>query len=101
MAEEKKAAKTKSKEKEATASAEPASVEGSTVAPGEVAAATVAEPAAKPEKKPAKGKKAEPVAAPPTPPENLSLGPDEIEKPKIIKAKGAKNIHSGIAHVLA
>jgi len=33
--------------------------------------------------------------------ENLSLDADEIEKPKIVKAKGSKNVHSGIAHVLS
>jgi small subunit ribosomal protein S11 len=34
-------------------------------------------------------------------PENLSLSGDEVEKPKIVKAKGSKNVHSGVAHVLA
>src|SRR5207244_812233 len=55
---------------------------------------------AKPAKKPAKPTKQEaaPVEAPR---ENLTLDADEIEKPKIVKAKGAKNIHSGIAHVYA
>src|SRR5207302_9722993 len=55
---------------------------------------------AKPGKKPAKPTKQEaaPVEAPR---ENLTLDADEIEKPKIVKAKGAKNIHSGIAHVYA
>jgi len=59
-----------------------------------------AEPAAKPAKKPAKKKKEEaaPVAAAP---ENLSLSADEIEKPKVVKAKGSKNVHTGIAHVLS
>jgi small subunit ribosomal protein S11 len=33
--------------------------------------------------------------------ENLSLSGDEVEKPKIVKAKGSKNVHSGIAHVLS
>lgn len=32
---------------------------------------------------------------------SLSLSLDEIEKPKIIKAKGSKNITSGIAHITA
>ena len=59
-----------------------------------------AEPAAKPAKKPAKKKKEEaaPVAAAP---ETLSLSADEIEKPKVVKAKGSKNVHTGIAHVLS
>jgi small subunit ribosomal protein S11 len=59
-----------------------------------------AEPAAKPPKKAVKAKKEEaaPVEAPK---ENLSLNPDDVEKPKIIKAKGSKNVHTGIAHVLS
>jgi small subunit ribosomal protein S11 len=32
---------------------------------------------------------------------SLSLSLDEVEKPKIIKAKGSKNITSGIAHITA
>ena len=58
----------------------------------------------KPTKKPAKRKKEEAaskasgVAAAP---ESLSLSADEVERPKVVKAKGSKNIHSGIAHVLA
>jgi small subunit ribosomal protein S11 len=59
-----------------------------------------AETVAKPAKKPARTKKAEVTSAAP-PPENLSLSADEIEKPKIVKAKGSKNIHTGIAHVLS
>ena len=56
--------------------------------------------AAKAPKKTAKAPK--PDAAPaPAPAENLSLEADEIEKPKIVKAKGSKNVHSGIAHVLS
>ena len=54
----------------------------------------------KPAKKPAKAKKEEaPLAEPPK--ENLSLDPNDVEKPKIIKAKGSKNVHTGIAHVLS
>jgi small subunit ribosomal protein S11 len=72
-------------------------------APEEATSAPVtaaAEPATKPAKKPAKAKKEEtPVAEPPK--ENLSLNPDDVEKPKIIKAKGSKNVHTGIAHVLS
>jgi small subunit ribosomal protein S11 len=55
---------------------------------------------AKPTTKPAKPRK-EGAPAAPLPPENLSLTGDDIEPVKIIKAKGSKNIHSGIAHVLA
>ena len=64
-------------------------------------AETPAKPAKKPAKKeqPAKAKKEQqaPAAAAS---ESLSLSP-EVEKAKIVKAKGSKNIHSGIAHVLA
>src|SRR5579862_8223492 len=64
-------------------------------------AAPVTEPAAKPAKAP-KAKKAAPAAAPVEEPkkENLTLD-GEIEQPKIIKAKGSKNVHTGVAHVLA
>ncbi len=58
-----------------------------------------AKPEVKPVKKAAKKKKEEPkpVAAAT---ESLSLSP-EVEKAKIVKAKGSKNVHSGIAHVLS
>lgn len=52
-------------------------------------------------KKPVKGKKEEAPAGAAAAPENLSLDADAVEAPKIVKAKGAKNIHSGIAHVYA
>ena len=45
-------------------------------------------------------KKAEAPAAE-APKENLSLDPNDVEKPKIIKAKGSKNVYSGFAHVLS
>lgn len=51
-------------------------------------------------KKTAKPKKEQPAPAAGAP-ENLSLSPDEVDKPKIVKAKGSKNVHSGVAHVLA
>ena len=56
--------------------------------------------AAKPAKKPARQKK-EPAAPATATPENLSLSSDDVEKPKVVKAKGSKNVHSGIAHVLS
>jgi small subunit ribosomal protein S11 len=67
-------------------------------------AASKAEPEAKPAKKSPKKKKEE--AAPKAPavaaaPENLSLSADAVSKQKIVKAKGSKNIHTGIAHVLS
>ena len=84
---------------EATAAAAP---ETPAPATAEAPAAPTAEAAAKPAKKPAKAKKEESAPAAPEPPkENLSLNPDDIEKPKIIKAKGSKNVHTGIAHVLS
>jgi small subunit ribosomal protein S11 len=70
-------------------------------AQGEPAAASKpdATPKAPAAKKAAKPKKEQPAAAAPS--ENLSLSADHVEKPKIVKAKGSKNVHSGIAHVLS
>jgi len=56
---------------------------------------------AKPAKKSPKQKKERPAPAAAAASENLSLSSDEVEKPKIVKAKGSKNVHSGIAHVLS
>jgi small subunit ribosomal protein S11 len=67
----------------------------------EPAAASKAAALAKPAKKAAKQKKEQPAAAAASASENLSLSADDIEKPKIVKAKGSKNVHSGIAHVLS
>src|SRR3954453_16384717 len=71
--------------------------------PGAAAPATTAAPAApaapKAEKK-AKGEKPEAKPAE-APRETLSLDGSADEKPKIVKAKGSKNVHSGIAHVLS
>jgi small subunit ribosomal protein S11 len=109
MAESKKTSKAKadeakSKKPKAAAAAPPPKTEGTEpvaeAAPTpEVAAAAAPETAAKPPKKAAKASKEEaaPVEAPR---ENLSLDGD-LEKPKIVKAKGSKNVHSGIAHVLS
>ena len=55
-------------------------------------------------KKTAKKRKEEPspkTSAPTPLPETASASSDDIERPKIVKAKGSKNIHSGVAHVLA
>ena len=83
---------------EAKAPAAPAEATAPT-ATTDAPAAPAAAPAEKAPKK-AKAKKAE--AAPVEPPkENLSLDPNDVEKPKIIKAKGSKNIHAGVAHVLS
>jgi small subunit ribosomal protein S11 len=51
-------------------------------------------------KKTAKPKKEQPAPAAGAP-ESLSLSTEEVDKPKIVKAKGSKNVHSGVAHVLA
>jgi len=73
-----------------------------TAATAEAPAAAAPEAPAKPAKKPAKAKKETPAPVAPEPPkENLSLDPNDVEKPKIIKAKGSKNVHTGIAHVLS
>jgi small subunit ribosomal protein S11 len=52
-------------------------------------------------KKAAKQKKEPAAPGAAAAPENLSLSADDVEKPKIVKAKGSKNVHSGIAHVLS
>jgi small subunit ribosomal protein S11 len=101
---EKKPAKTKAPKAKAE---EPAPAESAAPAP-EAPAATTEQPAvaaaadapAKPAKK-AKAKKEEAAAPVEAPKENLSLDPNDVEKPKIIKAKGSKNVHTGIAHVLS
>ncbi len=80
---------------EAPAPAAPAASDAA-AAPGPAAAAAKTPKAAKK----TKGKKeAAPAEAPKV--ENLSLDPNDVEKPKIIKAKGSKNVHSGVAHVLS
>jgi small subunit ribosomal protein S11 len=63
------------------------------------ATATAEPPKPKKEKK-AKGEKTGPVEEKKV--ENLSLDPNAVvEQIKIVKAKGAKNVHTGIAHVQA
>lgn len=73
------------------------------VAPAAATAPVVPAPEAKPAKAPRKTKK-EAAAGPAAeaPKENLSLDLNAgLEPLKIIKAKGSKNVHSGVAHVLA
>lgn len=100
-AEKPKAKKTKAEGSPKAAAASAAPV-GEAVAPIAVApepAKSKPEAAARSAKKTEKPKEeAKPAEAPR---ENLSLDPDDVEKPKIVKAKGSKNIHSGIAHVLS
>jgi small subunit ribosomal protein S11 len=104
MAEHKKPAKSKAeKPKKPKAEDKPAVGEAKEQAVQPAPAAETTAPVTaetKPAKKPAKSSKQEaaPAAAPR---ENLTLDADDVEKPKIVKAKGAKNIHSGIAHVYA
>ena len=73
--------------------------EGAAAPASEAAPATPAKKEAKP-KASKKSKKADAPAAE-APKENLSLDPNDVERPKIIKAKGSKNIFSGFAHVLS
>src|SRR2546422_1942774 len=85
-----------SKSEESSAPAAVAETKAEAAIPASAPMDTVVKPA----KKPAKPKKEESVSTQP-PKENLSLDSDDIEKPKIIKAKGSKNVHTGIAHVLS
>jgi small subunit ribosomal protein S11 len=106
MAEPKKPSKASSEAKpkkpkaDAPAAAKEEAQPGAVATPAVEGSAAPAEAAApKAATKPAKQKKEE--AAPAAPKENLSLDADDVEKPKVIKAKGSKNVHSGIAHVLS
>jgi small subunit ribosomal protein S11 len=97
MAEHKKPTKAKEEKPKAEKAdkkpaAKAADLEKATEAPA-TAELKQKKPAAKPQEKVA--------AAAEKAPENLSLDADAVEAPKIVKAKGAKNIHSGIAHVYA
>ncbi len=85
--------KPRTKPTEAAAKTEPAGAVAET-------AATATEPKKKAAPK-ARKEEAAPATSAPAPAENLSLSPDAVEQPKIVKAKGSKNIHNGIAHILA
>jgi len=86
----------------APAEATPAEHPGDSASAPVNAEAAAAKPAAKKTaKKTGKKTGAEAAPAAEAPKENLSLDPNEVEKPKIIKAKGSKNVHSGYAHVLS
>jgi small subunit ribosomal protein S11 len=101
-----KAEEAKPKKAKAVAAEAPKSTEESAattpVAAAEAPApvAPAAEPKAPKAEKKAKPEKAEAKPAE-APRENLSLDADDVEKPKIVKAKGSKNVHSGIAHVMS
>ena len=90
-------------ETEPNPTAAPAPEAAAPAATETTAAATEAIPAApKPKAPKASAKKeAAAVAVAEPPKENLSLDPNDIEKPKIVRAKGAKNIISGIVHIMA
>jgi small subunit ribosomal protein S11 len=90
---------TAKKSTESPAGAAPVTEAQTQAAPAEAAPAK-GEAKPKAAKKAAKKVAAAPAAAE-APKENLSLDPNDIEKPKIIKAKGSKNVHSGYAHVLS
>ena len=83
----------------------PAAAAAETPAPAPAPAATAtAEAAPKAAKTKAPKKKDAAAAAAPEPrkEENLSLDPNAVvEQIKIVKAKGSKNIHTGIAHIVA
>jgi small subunit ribosomal protein S11 len=78
----------------------PAPAPEAAAAPIPAAAAEAAPVAAAPKVRKASAKKeaAAPVEAPK---ENLSLDPNDVEKPKIVKAKGSKNIIVGVAHIFS
>ncbi len=115
MPESKKPAKAKAESKPKAKPTKPeATKDTAEAAPAETAAtstissektsaapqASAAEASPKPAKKPAAPKKEQPSAPAPAP-ENLSLSSDNIEPVKVVKAKGSKNVHSGIAHVMS
>ena len=72
-------------------------------APPAAAAPAEATAAPKAPRAPRGAKKDAAAAAPAAeaPKENLSLDPNDVEKPKIVKAKGSKNVIVGIAHIFS
>lgn len=70
--------------------------------PADASPAAPAAPAAPKAPRAPKGAKKD-AAAPEAekPKENLSLDPNDVEKPKIVKAKGSKNVMVGIAHIFS
>jgi small subunit ribosomal protein S11 len=79
----------------------PAPADAASQAPAAAPAAPAAEAAAPKARKPAAKKDAAAAPAAEAPKENLSLDPNDVEKPKIIKAKGSKNIIVGVAHIFS
>jgi small subunit ribosomal protein S11 len=81
----------------ATAAAEPAAAAAAAVAPAEAAPKAAKTRAPKKKDAAAAGAPAEPKKE-----ENFSLDPNAVvEQIKIVKAKGSKNVHTGIAHIVA
>jgi small subunit ribosomal protein S11 len=97
MAEAKKTKPDKAKKSDAAASEQSAPA----VEPVKAAAPSADAPEKPVAKKPAKSRKEETAPVAPAPAEDLSLAGEEIQPVKVVKAKGSKNVHSGIAHVLA
>ncbi len=104
------AAKPAPEKKAAKKEAAPAAAATMEAAPAAAAAPAATAEKPKAEKKPAgekkaAGKKGETPAAAVKPADqistSLSLDPNDMEKPKIVKAKGSKNIFTGIAHISA
>jgi small subunit ribosomal protein S11 len=84
-------------EKQSASKEEASKVETPKAEAAPKAEATAKRPVVKKTAKPKKEQSAPAAGAP----ENLSLSGEEADKPKIVKAKGSKNVHSGVAHVLA
>jgi small subunit ribosomal protein S11 len=83
----------------APSAAAPSGANAPATAPTGTAAAEPPKPATPRATKPKTPKK---EAAPAeTPRATLSLDPADAEKPKIVKAKGSKNVFAGVAHILA
>jgi small subunit ribosomal protein S11 len=82
--------------KEATTSAAPAAIaEKGTPSSPKAEKKPAGKPVAKGAAAAAEKKPAEQIST------SLSLDPNDMEKPKIVKAKGSKNIFTGIAHISA
>jgi len=91
-------------EKKAAAPKKEAAAPAAATAAPAAPAAEKTEKAPKAEKKAGGKKDAAPAAAVKPADQistSLSLDPNDIEKPKIVKAKGSKNVYIGIAHISA
>jgi small subunit ribosomal protein S11 len=85
-----------------TAAPAPAAPEAAAAAPAPAAPGTEAAPKAPKAKKPSRKEAAAAAATAEAPKENLSLDPSSnLEPIKVVRAKGSKNVHTGVAHVQA